>query len=342
MASKKIACYFYPTAVAAIDDKQDYLDNLTARLSKDFYVEPFIDAFKAVEFLKLHSMQSNLHQYLTSLKGREDIEDLGDLEEDSIAHTYTSVDVFNIHKMIYDADRFKKFIVIIVDYAMPGMNGLQVCEKLKDLPYKFIMLTGEATPETVIDAFNKGLIHKYVSKSSTKFYEELTTAIFELQKNQFWEFSETIIGNLSASPNNCLSDAGFIEFFEEFCARNNIAEYYLVNVSGSFLLLDFDGNISWLVVKNAKEMEEYKEIAEANLAPQNIIDMLEKHKKTLFLFTRDDEMNIPVGQWGKYMHASSQFKGQDGIYYYSHIKDMPIYFLDRDKIFSYKKFLLQL
>ena len=63
-----------------------------------------------------------------------------------------------IHKVIYDSKRFAMKTVVVVDYSMPNMNGLEVCKALEDLPLKFIMLTGKAEPETAIEAFNDGLI----------------------------------------------------------------------------------------------------------------------------------------------------------------------------------------
>ena len=108
MSDKKIACYLHPTAVAAIDDQQDYLNNLIAKVGKNIYIEPFSDAFAAVESLKKHAENNSfLHEHITSLKDREDI---GELERENISHAHTSIDVFNIHKIIYDANRFKKFV----------------------------------------------------------------------------------------------------------------------------------------------------------------------------------------------------------------------------------------
>jgi CheY-like chemotaxis protein len=340
MSDKKIACYFHPTAVISIDDQQDYLDNLAAKISKDACVKTFSDAFKAVEFLKAQNVEGGfLDKHVTSLKDREDI---GDLERDDVARAYTSVDVFDIHKIVYDANRFKKIVVIIVDYAMPGMNGLQVCEALKHMPFKFIMLTGEATPETVIKAFNEGLIHRFVSKSSSKFYDELKTSIYDLQKMQFQEFSEVIVKSLAASPVSSLGDAAFIDFFDNFCKQNNIAEYYLINESGSYLLLDSEGNISILAVKNEREMEENTNVAIDCELSDDIIQNFKSRKKMLFLFGEKDEFQVSVKDWDKYMYPAEKLIGKKGTYYYSHIKDIGRYDIDIDKIVSYREYLSRL
>ena len=69
MPSNKIACYFHPSAVAAIDDKPDYLDSLIGKIGGDIYIEPFSDAFKAVEFLKKQGEGGKfLDKHITSLK----------------------------------------------------------------------------------------------------------------------------------------------------------------------------------------------------------------------------------------------------------------------------------
>lgn len=337
MADNRIACYYHPTTVVFIDDKQSFLESVLMSLDSNLKAQTFTNAKKAVEYLKDNCKLDYIRRLLQNLRDKESDDEL---EYGNIEHSVVDVDIMGIHKVVYDAKRFAMKTVVVVDYSMPDMNGLEVCKALRGLPLKFIMLTGKAEPETAIEAFNEGLIQRFVKKETVNFAEKLQEAIVEMQKQKFYEVSEPIIKMISASSTSCLDDPAFIEFFSKLCKENKIVEYYLANESGCFLLLDVEGNVSWFVIKHEKEMTDYQDIAEANLAPQNIIDALRQREKVLFLFTQEDE-NVSVEEWGKYMHVAQKFAGAKGEYYYSHVRGTSIYHLDKDKIISYKDFLLQ-
>ncbi|MGD9108179.1 MAG: response regulator [Gammaproteobacteria bacterium] len=337
MTDNRIACYYHPTTVVFIDDKQSFLESILMSFNSSLKAQTFTNAKKAVEYLKGDCKLDYIERLLQNLRDKESDDELG---YNNIEHSIVDVDIMGIHKTIYNPKRFAMKTVVVVDYSMPDMNGLEVCKALQGLPLKFIMLTGKAEPETAIEAFNKGLIHRFVKKETLNFAKKLQAAIVEMQKQKFYEVSEPIVKMIASSSTSCLDDSVFIEFFNKFCEENKIVEYYLVNESGCFLLLDIEGNISWFVIKNEKEMTDYQDIAEANLAPQSIIDALKQRKKVLFLFTQADE-NISVTEWNRYLHVAQKLAGAEGEYYYSHVKDTNIYHLDKDKIISYKDFLLK-
>lgn len=337
MTANRIACYYHPATVVFIDDKQSFLESILMSLDSNLKAQTFTNAKKAVEYLKNNCKLSHIEQLLQNLRDKESDDEI---EYGNIEHSIVDIDIMGIHKIIYNSERFAVKTVAVVDYSMPDMNGLEVCKELQGLPLKIIMLTGKAEPATAIGAFNEGLIHRFVKKETLNFAEKLQTAIVEMQKQKFYESSEPIIKMISASSTSCLGDPFFIEFFNKFCEENKVIEYYLVNESGCFLLLDVEGKVNWFVIKNEKEMADYQGIAEANLAPQNIIDALKQRKKILFLFTREDE-NVSVTEWDRYMHVAQKFACAEREYYYSYIKDTDVYRLDKDKIVSYKNFLLR-
>ncbi|MGD9153714.1 MAG: response regulator, partial [Gammaproteobacteria bacterium] len=269
MTDNCIACYYHPTTVVFIDDKQSFLESILMSLNSHLEAQTFTNAKKAVEYLKDNCKWDYIDRLLQNLRDKDSDDEL---EYSNVEHSVVDVDVMGIHKVIYDPKRFAMKTVVVVDYSMPDMNGLEVCKALQGLPLKFIMLTGKAEPETAIKAFNEGLIHRFVKKETLNFAEKLQAAIVEMQKQKFYEVSEPIIKMIASSSISCLNDSVFIEFFNKFCEKNKIVEYYLVNESGCFLLLDAEGNVSWFVIKNEKEMTDYQDIAEANLAPQSIID----------------------------------------------------------------------
>ena len=91
-----------------------------------------------------------------------------------MVETVTSVDdaFENLQQFNYDA--------VISDYEMPRKNGLQLLEKLKELPRSppFILFTGKDRGEVAVKAFNLGAF-RYLNKNGDieTVYTELASYI---------------------------------------------------------------------------------------------------------------------------------------------------------------------
>lgn len=336
MTKSNIACCYYPTLVVFIDDNRSFLDNVLLELDENINIRSFTEPTKAIEYLKQHELRSFSDKYLKSLKDNEIIETL---DYNSVEHGYVDIDAFGIHQEIYNKDRFNDTVVVLVDYTMPGMNGLEFCRTLKNLLFKFVLVTGDATMSNAIEAFNEGLIHQFISKSASDFTNKLQNIISELQHKQFEEHSAVIIKNLSVNRSSVLCDPVVIKFLKSYFKGNDIVEYYLVNEAGCFLMADLNGNLSWMVIKSEDDMTEYTNTAIDNYGTEKIIQDLRTREKILFLYTQADHINIGVDVWEKYLYPATKLTGENGVYYYSHIKEMDTNRVSRDKIISYAQFL---
>ena len=56
--------------------------------------------------------------------------------------------------------------VLLVDFAMPAMTGLEVLANLPDWMGCRVMLTGQADEHLAVNAFNSGYIDQFVPKQS--------------------------------------------------------------------------------------------------------------------------------------------------------------------------------
>ncbi len=338
MSKDQIACCYFPTNIVFVDDGEDYLDslrlNLDESLSYSFYYKP-LDALK---FLKEeYKPNPFIKKWMLNLK--ETTLELGELEEKELTHSYISVDLSTTHKEIYSPSRFDEISLIVVDYSMPELSGIEFCRQLANIPAKKIMLTGQAGYKIGVQALNEGLIDRFITKDEEDFTEILNSAIDELQEQYFQDISKVIIENLSTNPHCCLGDPTFIDFFNKFREENNIIESYLVNDTGSFLMLDLEGNPSWLVVKSERNMDCLYDSAYANHGPDDIVNDVKNKKKLLFLFKEEDEGFDSVEEWRKYLHPATEIVGKNNKYYYSFIKGPSVYNITPEKIASYKNYL---
>lgn len=339
MFKNRIAACYFPTKIVFVDDGFAYLKSLRVGLDATLAFQFYTDPHAAIEMLKSsYEPISFLEKWTTNLNAAN--VKLGEVfEEEKTTHAYIDINIESIRQEIYSSDRFNGITVVVVDYSMPGMNGIDFCRALADVPVKKIMLTGLASHDVAVAAFNEGAIDKFIRKESHNFYSELHEAIASLQHAYFKELSQPIIQNLSANPNSCLSDPVFADFFKVIREKHQIAEYYLVNESGSFLMLDAAGNPSWLLVKSESDMELNFDTAQGNYAPDAIQESLKKRERLLFLLTKHEEWSVPIDEWDNYMHLATKLVGENSSYYCAFVEGPAKYDIHPEKIQSYRQFL---
>src|SRR5262249_17966521 len=141
------------------------------------------------------------------------------------------IDIREIRQLLYDSTRFKQVSVMIIDQKMPQMKGLELCKALSPYPVKKLLLTGEADKNLAIQAFNEGLIDHYLNKKEEPFFELLEKAIADLQKQYFETLFPALWEHLTCTkaefPLDNLKDPHFYDFFQAFCEKHQIIEYYL-------------------------------------------------------------------------------------------------------------------
>ncbi|MGA2655678.1 MAG: response regulator, partial [Gammaproteobacteria bacterium] len=141
------SCYF-PTQTLILDDNPRFLESMNVALSANHIVKSFKTPIDLIDYVtQTESVPFSQHC-------------LHRPEEAQINHRIIDVDVDAIQKEVYNPKRFFENTVLVVDYAMPSMHGLDVCKELRHFPIKKIMLTGEADDTIAVEAFNQGLIHK--------------------------------------------------------------------------------------------------------------------------------------------------------------------------------------
>ena len=75
------------------------------------------------------------------------------------------LDLNVLEQEIKHIDRFKRISAMLVNYAMPTMNGLEFCAQLTDRDVRRVLLTGVADEKTAVQAFDAGLIDHYLPKA---------------------------------------------------------------------------------------------------------------------------------------------------------------------------------
>lgn len=320
MQAFTIPTCFFPSTALFLDDSRDFLLNFVLQLDESVAYRTFNNPQGALDYIHHKNCE------LDVLKQ--------DVCEVSVSRLYSA-----IHSEVYNPNRFSEVSVVVVDYAMPGMNGLEFCRRIENNNIKKILLTGQADEKLAIEAFNEGLIHRYIKKSDANAAELITKSIYELQLQYFQAMSNIIVRMLSLPSPKCLQDKNFAHFFRTFCQENGIVEYYLADDCGSFLMLDDDANTSFLIVKNQQELDDiYKHSLDHGI-DKSKLDQIANGQVIPGLLKPSN--HAPWSDWANCFKPAQRVIG-DEPYYYTYLKSNDLFEVRQSKILSYHRYLEEL
>ena len=232
----------YKGTIVLVDDDVDFLKSITEYLSVNGYkCISFYNPTEAIAYLN----DSDYHLF-------EEIYQLS--FEDRYEYSTIEINTGNMYEKIFDQDRYKTHTVLIVDYDMPSINGLDFLKKIQDKYIHKIMLTGAVDNDIAVDAFNMGLINNF-SKKDFSISKEILKAVDEGNRSFFNSISEHLVNVLSSRKNKAslLGVIEFVVFFGNILKKYNIVEYYLFQSIGGFLLIDEERNMDLLYISESTE-----------------------------------------------------------------------------------------
>ncbi len=225
-----------------------------------------------------------------------------------------NVNIPKIYAQINHKRRFAMPTVVIIDYKMPKMSGIKFCKALGNYPIKKIMLTGDGDHKLAVKAFNDHRIDKFILKEDPNVFSLIDRAIYELQHEYFAAISDILIKNITMTTSSFLTNSAYQNLMLRFINKHNIAEFYLTDAMGSFLMRDVDGNTMRLVAQSVQEIEGYRQIAKGQNAPLKVLNPIANKKKLVCLFSEND-FNQPVDAWHAYLHKAYKSKAIKDLYY---------------------------
>jgi CheY-like chemotaxis protein len=310
---KRMAVCFHPTTVVLIDDQRRFLRTTGSKVRARF---PYREYDSSTDALQFFTQVYKPEPFVTRCMFLQ--EDCP-TDEQSI-----DISLRLIRDEIHNTQRYDEISVIVVDFAMPDINGIEFCRQLKKInkTIKILMLTGEADYDIAAEAYSNKLIDKFILKSAEDRNKIVLKTIEELQHQYFEDLSRDIINTFANRPElpaTCLTDPVFIGFFENLCKKHKVAEYYITNGSGSFLFLDKKGNQSWLAVASEQIMKDMTAIAkdsDAVVAPA-ILESLRNREKLVYLHT-DEELRTEPTNWAPYLYPANKMEGES-TYYWAYI-----------------------
>lgn len=298
--------YFHPT-ICWIDDDKLFLDVVSMTFKNHFNCLTFERPEEALQFFSTYEAPlSNIN--FTREFTESDVSGTNH-------HLPVDLNISALTNLAKIQHRANEITTIIVDYNMPNMNGLELCEKIKTTPFKKILLTGESNHAKAVEAFNQNLIDKFIRKDH-ELSDILQNYINELSYQYFYEKTANLILHIEASRSSPLSDPIFINFFYHWCQSNSIQEFYLINRQGSFLAKNNEGKLICFVVMNEHEKNEFIKLNDELIDEIGmLLNELSEEKSIPFFGIGKESWDVDLDQWQNHFYPANVLEGRERYYW---------------------------
>lgn len=306
---KTIPSCLCPTTILVVDDDPRYLEAI--KLLFKGHQNPYIFTSSAQEALGILNEGVDTSCFVKRW--------LGTMDAQKAEQHILGVDINQLHKTIFDPNRFKNISTVLIDYDMPMMTGLEFSAQIKNPYVQKIMVTGAADEHLAVTAFNKGLIDGFIRKHEDGFAITVEDAVEKSKINYFnklMHLAHMAIGlKTGLSP---LVDPVFIRMFKDVLEEYSIVEYYQLEASGTFFLMDADGMHYVLFVYSedriTADLLEITQSIEIDLEPE-LKEAVLKKQKMLCHYDPAHKAFPDSSQWKSLLKNAKKLIGESTYYY---------------------------
>lgn len=264
--------YYHPTTICFVDDNRAYIDSLIANAPSDWSILTFTSPEEALQVINQPAELESLAERCFSIDTTEPLRPVMRLHVNALEQEIKSI------------QRYSRISAVLIDYAMPTMDGLEFCAQIADNSIRRGLLTGVADEKAAVAAFNKGLINRYIPKQDIDSVEQITPHVQRMQRDYFANLTERISSSLTLHPPAILAEPELRPVFEEIVRKQKIVEFYLAYDPDGYLMMRADGTLLRLVIIDAAQLGEQVSLAEQHGAPGRLLRHLRRGKSILYLY----------------------------------------------------------
>lgn len=298
--------FSYPATVVWVDDDPLFLASVNLLL-KNSYTTTFSSPEQSINFFQQYKP---FLQKINFVRGYTEVDSY-----DMLNHMPVDLNVSALRELYTSSERNKEVTVLVTDYNMPSMNGIELCRALRGLPMKKILLTGAADYQQAVAAFNEGLIDCFIQKDSQTLVQDILFHLGRLSQQYFVERSRQLLNHLETDYPLPLSDSIFISFFEEWCKKNKIQEYYLIDKHGNFLLINKEGKKSYFIVHTERTLNNFIELHQDDKEGVHFVRAVESREKIPFFGEGIESWELQSDKWDACFYSSKVLLGQQKYYW---------------------------
>ena len=292
---------YHPTTCLAVDDDRLYLDSFCYNYADVTLCATEYRPEHAIERLLKDAGRTGLAIDDASLPPAGD-----ERADDPVVRLPAS----RIAAMASDPARFARVSVAIVDFAMPGMTGVELCRKIKHLPVRKILLTGKTSDATAVAAFNEGLIDLFLVKHDPELPDKLRRIIREQQHAYFQALTAPLAPIAKLEDTAFLGEPAIAAWVRKFSAQIKAVEHSLLLFPPGLMLSGEEGWVANVWIYGPDRMRAQLEIAAEGGAPQALVERLRAGDAILACPTQTgfyEQQHAP--DWQKYVLPCEEIEG---------------------------------
>nr|WKF59098.1 hypothetical protein HUO10_003607 [Paraburkholderia busanensis] len=320
--------FYFPTTATFVDDSPTFLSNLCLQLDPQLAFQLFSSPAEALQAVNNAPRPGSAEEPLFA--------PFRDRTDEDVAQQVISLSVNTVRNQVYNPLRFRAMSVVVVDYDMPGMNGLEFCRRMTDPAVRKIMLTGKADEHIAVQSFNEGIIHRFIRKQDAAAIPALNRAVRELQSAYFDNVCHSIVDTLALSEYAFLRDEVLAERVAELSASLGVVEHYISYCPNGLLMLDNRGHAYLLIIHTPETLRGVREIAVEQDAPAAFLAALDSRRSVPYFWETEGNYPDQCASWEDYMHPATILSGRQD-YVYAVISNPPG--LDLERVTSYDAYL---
>lgn len=298
--------FSYPASVVCVDDDSLFLASVT-QLLKNMQTITFNSPEQSINFFQQYKP---LLKKINFMRGYTESDSY-----DMLNHMPVDLNVNALKELYSNDERKNEVTILITDYNMPNINGIDLCRELQAFPMKKILLTGAADYQQAVAAFNEGLIDCFIQKDSPTLAQDILFHIRRLSQLYFVERSRQLLNHLETDYPLPLSDPVFINFFEKWCKENHIQEYFLIDKYGDFLLIDEKDQKSYFIVHTDRTLSNFVELHHDDKDTSSYIRAVELREKVPFFGERVEGWELQPTQWAACFYSPQVLVGMQKYYW---------------------------
>ena len=292
---------FHPTTVVLVDDNVRFMESLSFGLhSLDVNFKLFGSAKEALEWMNASRSSAEVSTGVDTDEG--------------------ALPSFKQH--MFDATRFDEVTIVVVDYDMPEMSGLDFCKGIQNPQVKKIMLTGVAGENIAIQAFNDDAIDRFIVKQDAQALEKVMENIALLQRDYFNSKTANLQQHqIIHSYFPFLEEAAFRVVFDELFHQGRYIEYYVDTIPGGVWLIKGNGDTDFLAVQSEGLCADQLVVARDQEAPAELLEALD-NEDVIACFPSGGYYSPDCTQWQSALHQASVCEGDEQNYRYALVQGL--------------------
>ncbi len=297
-----LAPYFHPTTVVFVDDNESFLRSLDLELPQNWAYRSFNGTEDSLEFLNRPPLLPPLVDRCFSLSSNDR------------THPTVALDLSLVEQEINHLERFSRNSVVMIDYSMPLMDGLEFCAELTDPYIQKAMLTGVADEKVAVQAFNARLIDRFIPKNTSHSTSDIVAYAEELQHAYFSQHTARLTNTLSLNPPRFLTDKDVARAVSGLIERESIVEYYMLQHPSGFLMMRADGSALKVFIYDEADIRQGITDAHARGAPAEVVQGLESRRLVQTYMDAFEDYEGVDFPWAENVIAAETLPGRDTWY----------------------------